>query len=1326
MIETLLGLLSDEERAALDRLASVPVFDASMRDVAFADVGLDEKRAQRLAPFFEHEGGTMRLARELRGVLNPPAQTDRSLEQHVKAPQVRAVLQAQAADDPGQALATRVRDALKKWRLAPARRILDSAPDDFAQTELGIALEDELQTRLLWQSAWFETTTYQSRDDVESLVADWRRPDAQHWFLQVHAPGGTGKSFFLRRVAAHELVQDGIPVGLVDCDLLPRLQTVARHPWRLLVLLAQQLSPQLGRAFESGIASYLPYAPEVHTVAHRPPVQEQEQEPPDLSDSAFDWFTRTLASAAKTTPVVVIIDTVEELLLRVQPEVVDALFDLFRRVHSEVPLLRVVAAGRYDLGERLPGLVERLSVDDGYASLVLQRFRDDQASTYLVEQRRIAPDLAALVVDKTRKPDGHNPMLLSLLADHLVAHPDFDRSALAAWPSADLMYVFERVLDRIRPPQLQWIVRWLSVTRGVDPDFVAYVLEPVLQRVLDGEPLDDPHYGVEGLRRSSDSLGLQTESIEGTLFDALARYASGNSWVSHSEAQSRLRLHPEIEAPLRPLVSAQPVVRAICETAFGFCLSAGRFDEAVHYGLRAEPSVDRLQVVLATAPVTRHIEIADEVQELTRGGDVDIPGDVVERACRAAADTLAYALVPDPDRAARLRSFVEAVPNEQRTDPSWTWIEAALSAIEGGGVLSVLDAAEHATSVERAHLATAQLLASPHARAIGASIRFSRARQHALAARKLSSDTSDQTHDLASLLLQLGEVHAALDLSSDAALRAACGELLEPDSVEACLADGRPVHGSASNRDRARDAANHLWTNEALDLFEDPTDPARLEHLAWAGWTDEVRQVCATSSDPDIAVLAFRLGFADAPEALHPDMAARIEVARTWRDGASEEAVVAALQAIDHEGRRLVLLDALNPAVARGWNRLRDCVRPAPHDSFAVQWRLERLDAIVSGEPMSVAMCQTVGQLGRMLVPTLMDGPPADLAPVLDSTGHLQDRFVDDPARQARLVALVHLAHALTQPGSADLDVLLDGQLGGNEQPALEVVKRRLDSLEATPPDPDPSPSHEWTERGWSGTREGDHTRITGAPPQVCGYTGGLPGSSWAEQMREPGFENALRDAFPAIDTPRIALQVEGPAALLPWEHAHPGIVRSLARDDVHERPHPVVAYITSQPMRKASHQTPWREMKADRLGGFDRLSSQRYAIVHVDARLAIDFKVRDVGLQTLERNTIFASELSRMAMNCQAPTWIVEVARPAKDPIEAILEQVRALMLTDRIMGMRHLLLVLGRVRNLAGHIERSAGQPALSVVKQLREDANALVVLYSTDPEAPLLVRP
>ena len=434
-----------------------------------------------------------------------------------------------------------------------------------------------LATRTLWAQEYRETVPYVERNETSALL-DQLLAEPNRWLLNIHAPGGMGKSMFIRNVIARRCVPENIPCAKVDFDFVPHLSNIAAEPWRLLLHIAQQLTRQLRASpFEELLNRYGHFAAEADSrliISPREfvPVERSDAERAALQADVLSRFTSALAAVER--PILLVLDTLENLLhghLELQ-----ALFDLLAEVHGRCPALRVILAGRLDLEQPLPQAVATAGgpqATDFTArfsgqniAVRLQGFDDDEARIYLEQKRGLAndPRLAemiriARIEDGDHGRAGISPFKLALLADIVRVHPEITAEQFARYQDVDLAYLIERVVDRIHDAQVKWLVRYGVVPRLLTRAVVEGVLIPFMAQGMVGqsrqddatldpsvEPqLADPPFPVDPAAGAVDPA---------LLWETLYRYTAEYSWVLEDERTGALRFHPDVIEPMRRLL----------------------------------------------------------------------------------------------------------------------------------------------------------------------------------------------------------------------------------------------------------------------------------------------------------------------------------------------------------------------------------------------------------------------------------------------------------------------------------------------------------------------------------------------------------------------------------------------------------------------------------------------------------------------------------------------------------------------------------------------------------------------------------------------------
>ncbi|MEZ4735652.1 MAG: hypothetical protein R3E79_51840 [Caldilineaceae bacterium] len=468
---------------------------------------------------------------------------------------------------------------------------------------LGVELANRLQEkrlqlaiRTMWAYEYYETIVYleraQTKDLAPELIADQQR-----WILHLFAMGGMGKTMFIRAVIARYCVPRAIPCARIDFDFVPHIAHIAREPWRLLLHIAEQLDRQLPNAPFSGLlASYAPFAAETskrRIVSPRAFMAVNQEVEQATRQTVIDRFTDILRENGDERPLLLIFDTLENLRSR-QLDLTDA-FDLLKRLHEQYPHLRVILAGRFDLAEavatpdadpnqipdsaRLSGYVERFKGQE--RTVKLSGFSRAEAQEYLAVKRGLADDpRLTVILDKSmdkgaagqedRKTedratetigeDQYNPFKLALLADIVTANPKLTAGEIADYANVDLVYLIERVVERIEDLGVRWLLRYGVAPRRLTLDFVHNVALPYLVEAIQGQSTyDDPQADrlpTEVLQRQPFPQDKRRTTLDvDALWQTLYSYCSGYSWVWSSNAMTNaVVFHPDVVVPMRRLL----------------------------------------------------------------------------------------------------------------------------------------------------------------------------------------------------------------------------------------------------------------------------------------------------------------------------------------------------------------------------------------------------------------------------------------------------------------------------------------------------------------------------------------------------------------------------------------------------------------------------------------------------------------------------------------------------------------------------------------------------------------------------------------------------
>lgn len=492
---------------------------------------------------------------------------------------------------------TLYKNADAAFDLARCRDIINALRglESILGTERAEALNESeryLQARSSWATEFYQTVSYYDRKELnsewESFLTNGIKPDpAKKWILHLHAPGGMGKTMFVRWLIARRCVPEPytIPCGRLDFDFVDQFRR-SEHRWLLLLDLAREMSLQIpGNVFESLIKKF---ADRERILAH-----QQIQQATAATDSALPadaaseeeilfLFGEAIRNAKLIKPIVIILDTFEEVILY-RPADLVAIVRLINMLRPAIPNLLVILSGRYDLSEPKPD--EEIRVPEFNAefgrfveTIQLKPFADDEALGFL-QLRGLSKErpLDAVV----ERADG-NPFKLALFADILLDDLKITEETIRSYESVDLLYLIERVLARI-PKTLQWLLRYGVVPRKLTLSFVKDVMKPHLLRAVSGDDSHDVPQRSELLNPKVQKKMLEKEIflVESPQHDLdldklwmeLQKYASNSSsaWVTIKPSDPYTAgFHTDVVNPMRRWLEKESVYRLLHEDAIAY------------------------------------------------------------------------------------------------------------------------------------------------------------------------------------------------------------------------------------------------------------------------------------------------------------------------------------------------------------------------------------------------------------------------------------------------------------------------------------------------------------------------------------------------------------------------------------------------------------------------------------------------------------------------------------------------------------------------------------------------------------------------------------
>jgi cellulose synthase operon protein C len=500
-------------------------------------------------------------------------------------------------DEPGaHALFVELfRSADQRFDLAGCQDLIDVLSDperaSFIGADLVAAREDRaayLGARSLWSTEYYKTESFLEPEGVRATFeALFEGRGAR--VLDLHAPGGRGKTMQLRWLIARQLVPEvervpGHPFGngriacaKVDFDFIDPVNAT-RYPWLVLLEAAAQLNDQMPKKWFNELLDTAGWA---IPLLRRNPADPSRAEAASkrvgsegvpVGDAAVRGFWKNLNEAAETKPVLLVLDTLEEVHLRPQGDLV-ALLSLLGEMLDRCPGLRLILSGRYSVSEIVGDAVRMLPP---MQDVPVHRFSPVEASRYLEERRGLPEQSICRAVVK--KADG-DPMLLSLLADEIQARPNLTAAEIERYP-AEVIRLIKRIVSRIREPEVRWILRYGVVPRALTLEFVRDVMQPHLRQSMAGErSLDDPaqdELPVDSEQTAapfpSDVLASPAAPLDlEELWTALRRYAGSTSWVfPDPDNEEILRFRADVAVPMRTILRRHRVFRRLHRDAAAY------------------------------------------------------------------------------------------------------------------------------------------------------------------------------------------------------------------------------------------------------------------------------------------------------------------------------------------------------------------------------------------------------------------------------------------------------------------------------------------------------------------------------------------------------------------------------------------------------------------------------------------------------------------------------------------------------------------------------------------------------------------------------------
>lgn len=424
--------------------------------------------------------------------------------------------------------------------------------------------ERYFRSRTLYADDWMRSAMFLERLSVlrvfEQLVRGTRP-----WVLHLHAPGGMGKTAFLRWfISRHATVErekahQRVPTARIDFDLLDP-SALREWPWLVMIPIVEQLNVQLpSQPFESLVGRFHSF----REVVFRSGQQKGEARShlfaavrtvaPTLAPGIFQDFASALG---KTGHALIIFDTVEEMMLH-QPKQFGEILEGCQIVREKCERFRLVLSGRYPLSEISEFAPLAKQLGSQLRSILLKPFRKEESERYLRQIRGLkSRNLVTRIATYARG----NPFKLSLLAD-LAEGVDGLKDEDFRHP--EIAYLLRRVIERIPEEELalRWTLRYAVIPRTLDPAFFDRALKPHLEREIAKETARRLDTTSGGLPKGFTSPWKYVEEsgavVTAQLWEGLKKYAGPRSWVVLDNGTPRLQ--PEVVVPMMQLLRCEEI-----------------------------------------------------------------------------------------------------------------------------------------------------------------------------------------------------------------------------------------------------------------------------------------------------------------------------------------------------------------------------------------------------------------------------------------------------------------------------------------------------------------------------------------------------------------------------------------------------------------------------------------------------------------------------------------------------------------------------------------------------------------------------------------------
>jgi hypothetical protein len=400
-----------------------------------------------------------------------------------------------------------------------------------------------LNARALWADDFLRTGRYLERSELKQSLEALLSRQNPYWALQVHAPGGAGKTMLLRWAIARVCVPRGIPVARLDFDDSRVVASqLVQQPWRLALALARQWNSQI-------VGEPLGQFVDALTGPSGPTLT-----------SPLDDLASHLKSLPTGASALLILDTLEEVLVPARGTLL-ALLGLIARFQKSCDRLIVILSGRYDLRARLG--TDWGEFGPAVIDCPVSPFQREEAREYLTRLRGLPPsDVVEAIIERAEG----NPLKLSLYTEILQGEPGLSAADIRADSRVDVEYLIRRVVLRLKDKdaKLSWVLRYGAIPRRLTREFLKEVMKGPLEReIREKGSVDNPRKGLplslqdkEPFHREPAGAPIDLDA----LWRQLKEYAGTASWVrvvTEAGSQDDLVLSTDVLNPMRDLLREQ-------------------------------------------------------------------------------------------------------------------------------------------------------------------------------------------------------------------------------------------------------------------------------------------------------------------------------------------------------------------------------------------------------------------------------------------------------------------------------------------------------------------------------------------------------------------------------------------------------------------------------------------------------------------------------------------------------------------------------------------------------------------------------------------------